>query len=234
MRLANLSHKTSTGLHIIIQNPMEKRIYEDVFDEGDYDEPIYQLLELKEGKTLTVLDLGSNVGFFIFRLIHLALSRGTSHQFHIQGVEASQKLCDESTKRFVKSKFSKKKFAISIHRGLIGPSAGEGIFYEFKDHGLSSVFRKDGKPETIPFIDLSAITTQWHEIDLLKCDIEGSELIFLENYPLLLEKVRFAVFEFHIEFCDYTNCVDIIHQAGFKNSKVIRQSPQAMIEFFWK
>jgi FkbM family methyltransferase len=234
IRLANLSHDTSTGLHISIKSPMEKRIYEDVFDGGDYDDPINKLLELKEGSVLTVLDLGSNVGFFTFRLIHLALSSGTTHQFHIQGVEASQKLCDESIERFKGSTFSKEKFAISIHHGLIGPPAGEGIFYQFRNHGLSSVFRKDGKPETITFIDLHAITSHWQEIDLLKCDIEGSELIFLKNYPLLLEKVRFAVFEFHLEFCNYNSCVDIIHQAGLTNSKVICQSPQAVIEFFWK
>ena len=37
---------------------------------------------------------------------------------------------------------------------------------------------------------------------LLKCDIEGAELLFLENYEDLLGKVRNAVFELHHEQCD--------------------------------
>ena len=65
------------------------------------------------------------------------------------------------------------------------------------------------------FIDLDLLMRNVGEIDLLKCDIEGAELLFLENYESLLGRVRTAVFEFHHEMCDTGKCRDILRRNGF-------------------
>jgi hypothetical protein len=234
LRFLNLSHQTSTGMKIAIQNESEWRLYNDIFIDGDYDEPILGLLSLKQNDPVTVLDLGSNVGFFIQRVIHLALANSSTNRFSVLGVEASQPLCDESKKRLNSSILSKEQFDITIHRGLIGQLGGHGVFFHFKDHGLSSIFRNKGKAETIPFINLLSVIPSWKKIDLLKCDIEGSEMIFLENYPSILGITRSAVFEFHTEFCDYPSCIKILKAHGFVNNNVIRKSPHSILEFFWK
>ncbi len=213
---------------------MEWRIYNDIFIDGDYDEPILHLLSAQRERPIKVLDLGSNVGFFIQRLIHLATGRSNQNNFLICGIEASRDLCNESIRRFQKSNFSKEVFEINIHRGLIGRLEGQGILYQFKDHGLNSVFRKNGKSKTIPFINISNVISSWNEIDLLKCDIEGAELDFLKNYSTLLEITNSAVFEFHTEYCEYNSCIKILRSAGFRNSSLIRKSPHSIIEFFWK
>ncbi len=233
-RWAHLTHDLYTGVHIEIKTPMEWGIYNDIFVDGDYDEPILRVLTKNPGKPLKVLDLGSNVGFFILRLIHLAHQERSSHFFHIRGVEASDTLCAESRRRLRTAPVSHQTFQINIDRGLIGQPEGQGTLYAFKDHGLNSVFRINGKPERVPFLNLSNLVSSWEEIDLMKCDIEGAELSFLENYSDLLRKTRSAVFEFHPEFCDYGRCLQLIMAEGFRNQKIVRTSPHARIELFWK
>ena len=51
-------------------------------------------------------------------------------------------------------------------------------------------------------------------IDLLKCDIEGAEQIFLNHYPGLMQRVQSAVFELHSNYCDAKKCIELIQAAG--------------------
>lgn len=234
LRLANLSHDLSTGVHIDIRNSMEWKIYNDIFIDADYDAPILHLLSTEQEQALHVLDLGFNVGFFTLRLLHLALVQSSGRHITIQGVEASSWLCAEAMRRLKASRLPDGQFQISIARGLIGQREGEGILYHFKDHGLNSIFRKGGKGEVVPFLDISTLLHSWKRIDLLKCDVEGSELSFLKSHGALLHKTRSAVFEFHPEFCDYNESLEIIRAGGFRNNKLIRRSPYSSIEFFWK
>jgi hypothetical protein len=53
------------------------------------------------------------------------------------------------------------------------------------------------------------------EMDLLKCDIEGAELLFIQSYADLLRKVKHAVFELHHDQCDTDKCVGILQELGF-------------------
>ena len=48
---------------------------------------------------------------------------------------------------------------------------------------MNSTLSAAGKPTAVPYIDIDAMMQGVEQIDLLKCDIEGSELQFVENYP---------------------------------------------------
>ena len=65
------------------------------------------------------------------------------------------------------------------------------------------------------FADLNQVMRNKTMIDLLKCDIEGSELAFVKNYPDLLRKVHTAIFEFHHEQCDTKQAVRMLGDLGF-------------------
>ena len=65
---------------------------------------------------------------------------------------------------------------------------------------------------------------------LLKCDIAGAELLFLENYEDLLGKVRNAVFELHHEQCDTNKCRKILLKSGFRET-VLRATPTFSVNF---
>jgi hypothetical protein len=81
-----------------------------------------------------------------------------------------------------------------------------------------------GHGHTIPFIDLNVLMEPVGQIDLLKCDIEGAEFLFVENYEDLLGKTRNAVFELHHEMCDTERCREILVTSGFRET-VLRTTP---------
>jgi hypothetical protein len=122
--------------------------------------------------------------------------------------------------------------------GLIGKRGGAAAFYERDFHAVSSIHEEHFKgssgqaPINAPFIDIYDVFDGDH-IDLLKCDIEGSELLFLNNYTDLMTKVKYAVFEFHPHLCDIDECFRLLSDAGFIHHKNLRISYPPTV-FFWK
>jgi hypothetical protein len=86
----------------------------------------------------------------------------------------------------------------------------------------------------VSFINVNDVASAWEHIDLLKCDIEGSELMFIQNYPDVLGKTRAAVFEFHYEMCNHEKCIRLLKEAGFLHREIIKQHPQSSVEYFYK
>jgi hypothetical protein len=84
------------------------------------------------------------------------------------------------------------------------------------------------------YVDLSVLLGSTARIDLLKCDIEGAELLFLQNYPDLLQKVDVAVFEFHRDMCDVDRCQALLVEYGFTRSHVSRERDSYLIYTAWK
>ena len=84
------------------------------------------------------------------------------------------------------------------------------------------------------YIDLNSLFTQHPHIDLLKCDIEGAELLFIQHYPELLRKVRVAVFEFHDDMCDTQQCRRLLSAYGFTHQAVFRSNPPTSIYCVWR
>ena len=62
------------------------------------------------------------------------------------------------------------------------------------------------------------------DIDLLKCDIEGSEFSFLDNYSDLLPRVKMAVFEFHKYGADIDHYRRLLCSYGFRQHAVLRDA----------
>ena len=86
---------------------------------------------------------------------------------------------------------------------------------------------------SVPFVDLDTLLPPGERIALLKCDIEGAEEIFLENYPQLFSRVDRAVFELHYDRCNVDRCVDLLDQAGLTRRTVIRDCrPEYSVDLF--
>jgi FkbM family methyltransferase len=120
---------------------------------------------------------------------------------------------------------------VSLVHGLVGKRNGSGKIFESASFGAgNSLFAiKIPAGVEVPFVDLSPILASDDSIDLLKCDIEGSELMLLENYGDLLAKTRVAVFEFHPHFCDVPKCMQILAGAGFEYHRKIGE-----LDLYWK
>ena len=59
-------------------------------------------------------------------------------------------------------------------------------------------------------------------VDLLKCDVESAELLFLRSYPERLRNVRAAVIELHPELCNADECLHLLGEYGLARQTVLR------------
>lgn len=231
-KIIQLESKLSSGIQISIKNRMEWIIYNDIFVEGDYDAAILDILETSDS-SINVLDLGANVGFFDLRLVHLAYIKNSAKRFTVKAVDGSEALCDEFRQRIYLSKVNSE-FQIDILHGLIGAKSGKGLLYQFNQHGLNSTSRPHGNPVETSYINLTEVCNSFQEIHLLKCDIEGSELSFIQTYPDLLQKTRALVVEFHPEFCNPEHCIQHIKEIGFNESGPRKDYGNCFIQYFRK
>jgi FkbM family methyltransferase len=115
--------------------------------------------------------------------------------------------------------------------GSWGHRTGSAKIFESASFGAANSLFATKIPAgvEVPFVDLSPVFAADAAIDLLKCDIEGSELLLLENYADLLAKTRVAIFEFHPELCDVPECKRILVDAGFNRRRELGD-----LELYWK
>ena len=81
-------------------------------------------------------------------------------------------------------------------------------------------------------MDLNSVTADMPVVHLIKCDIEGSEFAFLENYAELLGKTRRVVIEFHSPFGDIARATETLRNMGFPKVITLRESPQTPTIYF--
>ena len=122
---------------------------------------------------------------------------------------------------------------VTLHKGLVGLKEGEAYISASHVHyGNAISSRAKAGAIGVPFVNLIEILRHADEIDLLKCDIEGAEFEFIENYEDLLKKVRAAVFEFHCYGRDLEHLRRLLRAYGFLHSRVLREAPGSSIEFY--
>jgi FkbM family methyltransferase len=222
-RLPNLRRRLTSDLALTVESPADWTIYNEVFADGEYDEAIRTCLdEAPADRPLTVLDLGANVGYFILRLADLALRRGGA-DFRVIAVEASAGLVRQLELRLLRQPMLEGR--VRVVHGLVGHRRGTGRLFESSLHFEHSTVTARGRGMPIAYVDLAELTAQWPAIDLLKCDVEGSELEVLETYAGdLLPRVRRAVVELHHGRCDTGRCLELLRAAGFGDEHVLREA----------
>ena len=96
-----------------------------------------------------------------------------------------------------------------------------------------AIVSEHGQP--VPYIDISQLVWQWPRIDLVKCDIEGSEGDFLRFHPEVLKKAHTAVFEFHeVASPVISECRELLMSYGLTENKCLRTFSDNTIELFWR
>jgi FkbM family methyltransferase len=231
MRL-NPSWTLPSGIVVRVLSYSDWIIYNDIFVDGEYDRAIDQLIgeDVDPTRTVRILDLGANVGLFTLRLADAILRRNAAN-FDIIDIEGSPSNYEELRDRLGANK---KRLQDRVHaiNGLIGERGGFGEISEGESCGENTLFSKAGPRVRVPFVDVDDAVRSWPSIDLLKCDIEGAEELFLANYPDLLKKVQSAVFEFHHDKCDVARCRQLLAGAGLQAGPIIRQFGSCSVEFF--
>lgn len=236
----NLEWKLCSGLTVKVRNHAEWKAYNDIFVDREYDLPINQALNSRRNPNqFTFLDLGANVGYFTIRVADIILqSDNSTIDFHGILVEGSPSVYSELEQRIQEEPLLLKK--LTLIKGLIGKRAGFGEIFESDFHITNSLFSKNslGRSSEVPYVDLDALYKEDAEIDLLKSDIQGSELSFLENYHQdLLKRVRCAIFELHHDVCDPDHCLSILREE-FANHQPLKEKTSHLsnlsVHFFWR
>lgn len=236
----SLEWKLCSGLTVKVQNHAEWKAYNDIFVDREYDLPIEQALASRHNPhTFKFLDLGANVGYFTARVADLILQRENS-KIDFQGilVEGSPSVYLELQKRIGEEQKLRNK--VNLINGLIGERKGVGKIFESEFHITNSLFNQNtkGRFSEVPYVDINDFYDQDSEIDLLKSDIQGSELSFLENYHQnLLKRVRFAIFELHHDVCDSERCLSVLREE-FLHHKPLKEKTSHLsnlsVHFFWR
>jgi len=225
-----------SGLTVHVEDQGEWLIYKDIFVDGENNLPIQKALtSLGSKETATIVDIGANVGFFALKAGDWFIRNcHADHNFRMVCIEGSPHVFKKLQSRVLKEELLAGR--ITLIHGLVGQRSGKGIIVEKPFHAMNRVdalARSKEKGVLVPYVDLSLKLAHIPEIDLLKCDIEGSGRALLESSTDFFPKVRFAVFELHDYNCNTQKCRRILKELGFLHCQTIRSVPNSFsLDFY--
>lgn len=233
-QLLDLQYTLKSGLLIKVGSEGEWWTYNDIFVNGEYDLPIMMALEsAPENQVLNILDLGANVGCFALRVIDLVGRRNSRVPFQITLVEGSPTTYRELEARLASQNLLSGNIKPIL--GIVGERKGSSKIHESVFHVKNTILADKDLPGVIvEVVDLYSLFQNDTVIDLLKCDIEGAELLFIENYTDLLHKTNIVVFELHHLLCDTQKCMTILNNVGFKHHEILMDRGSFSLCTFWK
>lgn len=226
----DLAWDTRSRVHLRVGHFGEWTIYNEVFVNGEYDHALALALDAprEDGRPVQIVDLGAHVGYFTLRAVDQLAARGVGlDDVAITAVEANDRSVREFEDRVLRENGLTR--SVRILHGLIGERSGTGVF---RDERVRAGAGAAG-PQ-IPYVDLSSVLAQAPRIDLLKCDIEGSEQRLIENYPDVFRKTRVATFELHRDWCDTERCRALLREYGFTHAATLREGEAFSILTVWR
>lgn len=230
-----------SGIKVIVRNYADWCTYNDIFVNGEYAEAIHDAIAewtpSAATERLCVLDLGANTGYFTIQLADFFLHKCPAGRLLVAPVEASPKVAEELRRRLV---IPAVRVEVKLVNGLVGKKAGAGRLNFGKedtvnfvgDAGVDAQWNGAAGGQTVPYADLDSVAAEMPVVHLIKCDVEGSEFPFLENYPALLAKTRRMVIEFHSPFGNIAAATERLRAMGFTKVTTLRESPQTPTIYF--
>jgi FkbM family methyltransferase len=224
--------KTDFGTKLNISSFMDHLVFKEIFTDKIYDEFILHALEKNsnDNEPKRIFDLGANLGFFTVRCCEIWNQLGTNANLYFVIYEPSEN-CVGRLKENLKG-FDPKTFSFDIRNKLVGKKNGWDWFIEDKDHHLgqcvSPKIEKKGHrySRKIGYHDMSQ-DLELSKIDLLKCDIEGSEVEFLKNFSSSLNGVHSMIIETHGQKAKDYVCKKM-QETGFVSLKSIQDKEETI------
>ena len=220
-KMLDLGWQLPTNINIRIQSQSDWAIYNEIFVAGDYDPAILLALQLpKDSDELYILDVGANVGFFALRCVDMVRRQHSHARVLITAIEGNPNIYHQLQGRLGSQNDMVPYTAIN---GLVGERVGTAAISNLEFSGQNYVVaRRSPGHFLVDYIDVENLVHA-RRIGLMKCDIEGSELTFLKNYPELLQRTDIAVLELHPQMCDEKECLSLLKAAGMVEQVVLAE-----------
>ena len=207
----------------------------EMFERGiTYDQEFLRSL----GPIQTFADLGCNVGYFTCLLAHINRDRSLKGLM----VDANPQVVKEAAWH---ARANNLREVAAVH-GIVGePSPnGEAMFYVYESSICSASapvgeahadLKGEWKPTTVPCVVIEKL---WREkfgetrCNLLKVDIEGSEMKFLQTEQSFLRQVDSILLEWHKWRVQLPEIEAHLHQHGFQRTKIFEEDKSMGTCFF--
>ena len=220
--LLALNKVVASGHEVRIRSYSDWCLYNDIFVDGEYDRAIHAAIRHWDRATVfQVVDLGGNVGLFTARVLSL-LPAADRSRAEVLIIEPSSSLLKRQRDLFARQDSPPH---VRIVRGLVGNRSGKAHL-QIQHEQLGNVVTTSAGADTeeVEYVDVEALTRPDAPIALLKCDIEGSEGLFIANYQNLLRRTKVAVFEFHAPACTVESVTPAFLQLGFGAPEQLRDA----------
>jgi FkbM family methyltransferase len=215
----------------------------EIFVDRDYDDALLQAFASRECRhSVRILDLGANVGFFSLRCIDLYLQASVQADLELVVVEGATNLVPDLNQRLARYSDEHANIKLIVRGGLVGRRGGKAMFHTSifnsctagvaRDNHVSRNRLRANYAEECAYFDLDELVQPEAIVDLIKCDIEGSEFDFLENYSDLLRRTRLLAIEFHPYHCDVSACRKLLDSYGFAQQRVINNHDTHSLEIY--
>jgi FkbM family methyltransferase len=185
----------------------------------------YPALELLKHPPRCVLDLGAHEGFFTLMVESHMRQRFPSARVQYELYEANPKLIKKAKRNIRMAGLEE---CTNIHNGAIGKRSGTIEFNICENLGFSSITPINGVVKTIKteYLDVEAnlLKSGQPTPELIKIDVEGSEIDFFENYPELLRSSCVIAVEFHRHAATHEKWRDLVKAAGLSLHEVTAET----------
>lgn len=214
---------TPHGTRLIIESVWDWVVFGDVWINQEY----RFHLKATPGGRVKIYDFGANVGYFSLFAADRCKAAGVEYEIHAFEPDPKtfatlrDRTQDDST--------------IILYNLAVGKHGGGGLLAPSFNHATSLLVNSgDDYPnkEKVNYAVLEDLIEDYQNVDLIKCDIEGSEYDLIESYPDLIRNCPLVFMEIH--FLDQADKIyRFMEAAGFKRHTV-RQHTGTVSEVFYK
>lgn len=216
--------KSKSGNCLNISNRSEIRLYEQIFVEEVFS---FKEISTKIKKNCPVIfDLGANCGFFSFYALDF-FPGGNIHAF-----EPQRSLLKKFQKTIHRNSLSNR---ITLNQCAVGRTAGEMEFFENRSPISASLIREKVSsrsirkkyPVQVTNLDIYAKENSISSVDILKIDVEGSELDVVQGGKEVLDQVKVVFVEVHPPFCTAQEIERLLNTHGLHRSIQLERAQSA-------
>lgn len=217
---------TDTRIFLEIENAYDWMVFCDIWVNREYD---VKINTVDNSRKVIVLDLGANVGYFSLFMAHQLRRMGQTN-YRIDAIEACEPTYEILRKRTAQDN------NIFPFNYAVGNKKGFTKIAHSGNHATSMlVHLGDPNWPNQLIIDYLNLDRLGHEsIDLIKCDIEGSEFDLVENFPDVFKKTQMVMMEIHHTVGDANKLRETLKSYGFNGNRVLRDGAETTTEVFFK